>query len=83
MTEPLGDKALPRDKYQAECEDIGEMLKGWRAAMGISQVAMAKRLGCGVNTVARVERGHLDPQIRLLLRWIDFAGMEVRIRRAR
>ena len=45
---------------------IGEQLRAWRAARGLSQVALAERAGVGNVLVARLELGQTDPRLATL-----------------
>ena len=45
---------------------IGEQLRAWRAARGLSQVALAERAGVGNVLVARLELGQTDPRLSTL-----------------
>jgi predicted transcriptional regulator len=42
---------------------IGEQLRAWRAARGLSQVAVAERAGVGFVLIARLEVGATDPRL--------------------
>jgi len=45
---------------------IGEQLRAWRAARGLSQVGLAERAGVGAVLVARLELGQTDPRLTTL-----------------
>jgi len=45
---------------------ISEQLRTWRAARGLSQVALAERAGVGALLIARLELGQTDPRLSSL-----------------
>jgi transcriptional regulator with XRE-family HTH domain len=45
---------------------IGEQLRAWRAARGLSQVALAEKAGVVPVLVARLELGQTDPRLSTL-----------------
>ncbi len=45
---------------------IGEQVRAWRAARGLSQVALAERAGVGAVLVARLELGQTDARLSSL-----------------
>jgi transcriptional regulator with XRE-family HTH domain len=51
-----------------------------RMRAGISQRALAARAGVSASTVARIERGRMEPTFELLTRLIEACGCELRIR---
>ena len=51
-----------------------------RRKAGISQRALAGRAGVSPSTVARIERGRMEPTFDLLTRLVDACGQELRIR---
>ena len=44
----------------------GIEIRRTRKIKGISQLALAKRVGAGVNTISSIERGYLQPEARLI-----------------
>jgi len=56
---------------------IGEQLRAWRAARGLSQVALAERAGVGNVLVARLELGQTDPRLSTLRRLAKGLGATV------
>ncbi len=48
--------------------DIGQSLKRWREARGVSQRDLADRSGVSHITIARIETGRQDPTVGLLAR---------------
>jgi transcriptional regulator with XRE-family HTH domain len=58
----------------------GDDLKAWRTARDLTQQQVAGRLGMTANTIARWERGELQPSPMLesALRWV---GVEIQIER--
>ncbi len=47
---------------------------------GLSQREVAARAGVAASTVARIERGQLEPTLDLLLRIVRACGLELRMR---
>ena len=56
---------------------IGEQLRAWRAARGLSQVALAERAGVGNVLVARLELGQTDPRLSSLRKLAAALGVTV------
>lgn len=55
------------------------LCREFRRRSGLSQRALAERAGVSASTVARIERGRLEPTLAMLQRLADAAGVEVRI----
>ncbi|MFN8035587.1 MAG: helix-turn-helix transcriptional regulator [Acidimicrobiia bacterium] len=51
-----------------------------RRLAGLSQRALADRAGVSPSTVARIERGRMEPTLELLDRLIRACGLELRLR---
>ena len=51
-----------------------------RASQGLSQTAVAERMGTSQPVVARLEAGDLDSRISTLERYADAVGVELEIR---
>jgi transcriptional regulator with XRE-family HTH domain len=51
-----------------------------RRRAGISQRALAAKARVSPSTVARIERGRMEPTFDLLTRLVDACGCELRIR---
>ena len=47
---------------------IGEQVKAWREARGLSQRALAERAGMPYPMIARLELGQTDPRLSTLRR---------------
>ena len=56
---------------------IGEQLRAWRAARGLSQVALAERAAVGAVAVARLELGQTDPRLTTLRKLAAALGVTV------
>lgn len=56
---------------------IGEQLKAWRAARGLSQRALAEKAGVGAVLVARLELGQTDPRLSTLRRLAEALNVTV------
>lgn len=50
-----------------------------RERAGLSQRQLAERAGVSPSTIARIERGRMEPTLDLLLRLIRACGMELRM----
>lgn len=57
---------------------LGERLRSWRKAAGLSQEQAAVLLDCTMITVQRWERGEADPGPRELRRLAELYGRDVR-----
>lgn len=57
----------------------GYLLREARERVGLSQAALAVRLGCSQQAVARAERGDSNPTVDLLRRWSAATGLELLI----
>lgn len=51
-----------------------------RDRAGLTQRQLAARAGVSPSTVARVERGRMEPTLDLLLRLVDACGLDLRMR---
>lgn len=51
-----------------------------RSRAGLSQRALAERTGVSASSVARIERGRMEPTLELLQRLVEGCGFELRIR---
>ena len=56
---------------------IGEQLRAWRAARGLSQRALAEKAGVGAVLVARLELGQTDPRLSTLEKLAEGLGLTV------
>jgi transcriptional regulator with XRE-family HTH domain len=56
---------------------IGEQLRAWRAARGLSQAALAERAGVGDVLIARLELGQTDPRLSSLRKLALALGVRV------
>lgn len=66
----LLQKTLPLDTPEAEAErrrHVGERIKARRKQIGLTQAAVAKRLGVASQSVTNYESGKSDPSIRNLI----------------
>jgi transcriptional regulator with XRE-family HTH domain len=63
--------------------DAGWMLRVARAHAGLSQRAVAERVGVAQSTVARIEGGHVDPLAGTLDRLLRACGFELGLQLAR
>jgi len=50
-----------------------------RRRAGLSQRALADRADVSPSTIARIERGRLEPTLDLLLRLVDAADLQLRL----
>ena len=56
-----------------------EEIKAYRAALGLTQAQLARKLGKAPNSIARWERGELKPGSPKILR-LAFKGLETEVR---
>ena len=66
----LLQKTLPLDTPEAEAErrrHVGERIKARRKQIGLTQAAVAKKLGIASQSVTNYESGKSDPSIRNLI----------------
>lgn len=56
---------------------VGESVKRYRRAAGLSQTNLAEKLGCGVATVQRIEQGKAQPKERRLQEIAAALGVSV------
>ena len=59
--------------------EAGRILAGSRGEAGLSQRALARRAGVPTSTVARIERGEMDPTVGMLYRLTSAAGSSLTI----
>lgn len=58
---------------------VGQRVEAWRMQTGLSQNALAKRVGVPASTVRRIERGESDPTVTMLRRIASAAGQHLEI----
>lgn len=66
----LLQRTLPLDTPEAEAErrrHVGERIKARRKQIGLTQAAVAKKLGIASQSVTNYESGKSDPSIRNLI----------------
>jgi ribosome-binding protein aMBF1 (putative translation factor) len=66
----------------ARRRELVRELAALRASQGLSQTAVAERMGTSQPVVARLEAGDLDSRISTLERYADAVGVELEIRLA-
>jgi len=64
----------------AHRRELVRELVALRASQGLSQTAVAERMGTSQPVVARLEAGDLDSRISTLERYADAVGVELEIR---
>jgi transcriptional regulator with XRE-family HTH domain len=57
-----------------------ELVTSVRRESGLSQRALAERVGCSRSTIARIESGDMDPTVTMLARITSAAGRQLEIR---
>lgn len=60
-------------------QDASELVAAIRAGSGLSQRALAERVGCSRSTIARIEAGRMDPTLTMLSRIASAAGCRLEI----
>jgi DNA-binding XRE family transcriptional regulator len=61
-------------------DPIGYLLRGARRKAELTQLALARRLGCSQQAVAQAERWESNPTVEHLRRWARACGADVTIR---
>jgi transcriptional regulator with XRE-family HTH domain len=64
-------------------QDASELVATVRADSGLSQRALAERVGCSRSTIARIEAGEMDPTVTMLARITSAAGCRLDIQARR
>lgn len=73
----------PSDEYRVVVpKDLGAALKYFRSASGVSQAAVADRVGLTQSYVSRLESGEFGTSVRQILRLLRLVGCEVVVKRA-
>jgi HTH-type transcriptional regulator/antitoxin HipB len=62
--------------------ELGLRMRDQRLELGLSQAALAKRIGVGRDWVIRVERGNRGAEIGLVLKALDALGLDLDVRTA-
>ena len=60
------DTTQPTDRDGADRDPIGPLVKSLRLVRGLSQEALALRVGIAPDTIRRVEHGRMNPTIATL-----------------
>ncbi len=58
---------------------LGTWLRKLRTEAGLSQVEVARRMGCAPSWISHLESGHHDPKLSTILRYGDAIGAQIRI----
>lgn len=61
-------------------KDIGIAMRERRRLLGLTQDALAQRIGVGRQWVVGVERGRARPDVRLILRAMRVLGLVLEVR---
>ena len=71
-----------RDAFEMECDAfiIGEQLKDERLKAGLTQEALAKKIGTKKSFISRVEKGRADIQLSTLVKVFRGVGREISVR---
>ena len=83
LTEDFGPVGtLERDLFEMECNIfvIGERLKEERLKAGLTQEALANKIGTKKSFISRVEKGRADIQISTLVKLFSGLGRQISIR---
>ena len=76
--EALGDPRVRAGYERAErMIRLGEAVREAREAAGISQAELARRMGTGQPTIARLELGGVDPKLSTIERVSQALGAEL------
>ena len=63
-----------------EIEPVGYLMRLARENVDLTQIELARRLGCSQQAVAQAERWESNPTAEFMRRWADACGARVRIR---
>lgn len=68
-----------------EIEPVGYLLRLAREGAGLTQMALAERLGCSQQAIAQAERWQGNPTVEFLRRWADAceSKLSLELKRAR
>ena len=83
ITEDFGPVGtLERDLFDIECDIFitGERLKEERLKAGLTQEALANKIGTKKSFISRVEKGRADIQISTLVKLFSGLGRQISIR---
>ena len=83
IEEDFGQAGTPeREIFDFECNAfiIGEQLKAERFRAGLTQEALAVRIGTKKSFISRVEKGKADIQISTLVKLFNGLGRQVSVR---
>lgn len=58
---------------------VGAWLRTLRKARGLSQVEVARRMGCERSWISHLERGSFDPRLSTVMRYGDAIGARIHI----
>ena len=53
---------------------VGYLLREAREACGLTQVELARRIGCSQQAISQAERWQSNPTVQLLERWAEAVG---------
>ena len=56
---------------------IGEQVRTWREAQGLSQRDLAERSGVFYTVIARLELGQTDPRLSTLIKLAEALGIDM------
>ncbi len=56
---------------------IGQVIKQHRLDLNVSQKSLAKKVGCGRQTLTKLEDGYIEISLKTLLRTLDVLGIEL------
>ena len=60
-------------------EEIGDLIKRRRKALGITQSDAAELAGVAVHTLSNIESGKANPTIEVLTSVLEVLGLELRV----
>jgi ribosome-binding protein aMBF1 (putative translation factor) len=80
LTEQLGDPAFREEWDRSElARAVASRVVAYRAQQGLSQSALARKVGVSQPAVARLEAGEHEPTLATLARLSQRLGMEFHI----
>ena len=66
-----------RGRHCFTCPGSANHLRAHRCFLGLRQADLARRLGCSIPLISRIERGHLTPRIETAVRLAHEVGRTV------
>jgi len=69
----------PAQPRRRKDHGVGAWLRQLREQAGLSQVEVARRMGCERSWISHLERGSYDPRLSTVMRYGDAIGARIHI----